>query len=145
MPVGSAGAGAAGTGAGGSYKTVHTRIRRLGLATGHFTGKAWNQGERYRSLGRQYSLTEILVADSPYAFTHGLRNRLLKEGYKAHRCERCGLEEWLAEPIPLELHHLNGVNNDHRLENLQLLCPNCHAQTSSYQGKNQLKHSARVV
>ncbi|RSK46212.1 HNH endonuclease [Hymenobacter perfusus] len=131
--------------AGGNYKTVHERIRRLTLSTEHFTGKAWNQGERYRNFGRQYSMEEILVQNSPYAFTHGLRGRLLKEGYKVHQCEQCGLTEWLNKPIPLELHHLNGVHNDHRLENLQLLCPNCHAQTGSYRGKNQIRHSARVV
>ncbi|WBA40712.1 HNH endonuclease [Hymenobacter canadensis] len=131
--------------AGGNYKTVNDRIKRQVLGIGHFTGKAWNVGNRYRSFGRKCRLAEILVADSPYTFTHGLRGRLLKEGYKAHRCEQCGLEEWRSMPIPLELHHINGVNNDHRLENLQLLCPNCHAQTSSYRGKNQLKSSARVV
>ena len=129
----------------GNYKTVHNRIKRQALEIGHFMGKAWNVGNRYRNFGRQYRIGEILVANSPYAFTHGLRGRLLKEGYKAHRCEQCGLEEWQAMPIPLELHHINGVNNDHRLKNLQLLCPNCHAQTSIYRSKNQLKSSARVV
>ncbi|WP_035559142.1 HNH endonuclease [Hymenobacter sp. IS2118] len=131
--------------AGGNYKTVHSRIARLGLDTSHFTGAAWNVGVRYRSFGRKAELREILVEHSPYAFTHGLRRRLLKEGVKQHRCEACGLNTWQGQPIPLELHHQNGVNNDHRLENLQLLCPNCHAQTTSYRGKNHLKSFARVV
>ncbi|MCB2406880.1 HNH endonuclease [Hymenobacter lucidus] len=131
--------------AGGNYKTVKDRIAALGLDTNHFTGSGWNVGERYRNFGRQYRLEDILIENSPYAFTHGLRNRLLKEGYKAYKCEQCGLTEWLSQPIPLELHHMNGVSNDHRLENLQLLCPNCHAQTTSYRGKNQLRASARVV
>ena len=125
--------------AGGNYKTVHTRIRQLGLDTSHFTGAGWNVGARYRAFGKCSPLAEILIEGSDYHFTHGLKKRLLKENVKQHRCEECGLSEWRTLPIPLELHHHNGINNDHRLENLQLLCPNCHAQTDSYRGKNQLK------
>ena len=125
--------------AGGNYKTVHSRIAKLGLDTSHFTGAGWNVGLRYRSFGRKAGLEEILVENSPYAFTHGLRGRLIKEGWKEHRCEECNLIEWRGCPIPLELHHNNGINNDHRIDNLQLLCPNCHAQTRNYRGKNQLK------
>jgi Zn finger protein HypA/HybF involved in hydrogenase expression len=78
-----------------------------------------------------------MVENSPYNFTHGLKNWLLKEKMKARYCEDCGLTEWKNHPIQLELHHRNGVNNGHRLENLQLLCPNCHALTDKCRGKNQ--------
>ena len=61
----------------------------------------------------------------------------MKEGYKECRCEKCGNTEWFGKPIPLELHHINGDNNDNSLENLQMLCPNCHAFTYNYGGKNQ--------
>ncbi len=125
--------------AGGNYKTVHARTKQLGLDTSHWTGAAWNQGARYKAFGRKATLEEILVENSPYAFTHGLRGRLLKEGWRQHQCECCGLAEWRGQPISLELHHCNGVNNDHRISNLQLLCPNCHAQTKNYRGKNQQK------
>ena len=123
--------------AGGNYKTVHNRIKLLGLDTGHSTGAGWNVGERYKAFGHKATLEEILVENSAYAFTHGLRCRLLKEGLKRQQCECCGLAEWCGQPIPLELHHDNGVNNDHRLSNLHLLCPNCHALTANYRGKNQ--------
>ncbi len=125
--------------AGGNYKTVHTRIAKPGIDTSHFTGAAWNQGARYRSFGRKAQLVEILVENSSYNFTHGLKKRLLQEKLKVWRCEGCGLAEWQQQPISLELHHQNDINNDHRLENLQLLCPNCHALTDNYRGKNQFK------
>ncbi|MDO7874951.1 HNH endonuclease signature motif containing protein [Hymenobacter sp. ASUV-10] len=79
-----------------------------------------------------------------------MKKRLLKAGLKEARCEEYQLIAWRRQPIALELHHRNGINNDHRLENLQLLCPNCHAQTNSYRGENQSDRSsvnalARVV
>ena len=70
-----------------------------------------------------------------------LRERLLKEGLKEHKCEnpKCGLSEWHNLPIPLQLHHINGDRTDNRLENLQLLCPNCHALTDNYCGRKLKK------
>ena len=123
--------------AGGNYKTVHSRVRQLRLDTSHWTGAAWNQGARFQTFGKCSPLTDILVENSEYHFTCGLKKRLLKELVKEHRCEVCNRTKWNKQPIPLELHHVNGVNNDHRLENLQLLCPNCHALTANYRGKNQ--------
>ena len=128
--------------AGGNYKTVHGRIKQLGLDTSHFTGAGWNVGPRYQMLGKPFSWDGILVENSAYSSTFHLRNRLIQHGLKGAKCEKCGLTEWLDEAIPLELHHANGVNNDHRLTNLQLLCPNCHALTDNYRGKNQRKSMA---
>ncbi|MBT2559529.1 hypothetical protein J7E24_17225, partial [Hymenobacter sp. ISL-91] len=87
--------------AGGNYKTVHARVARLGLDTSHWTGAGWNTGARYKAFGRKATLEEILVRNSAYAFTHGLRGRLLKEGWKQHQCEQCGLTEWCGQPIAL--------------------------------------------
>lgn len=128
--------------AGGNYKTVHARVARLGLDTSHWTGASWNQGARFQKFGKSTPLSDILVENSEYNSTYGLKNRLLKTLLKECQCEVCNLTEWNGQPIPLELHHLNGINNDHRLENLQLLCRNCHAQTSNYRGKNQAKAAA---
>jgi len=65
-----------------------------------------------------------------------LKKRLLKENVKMHRCENCGLTEWLACPIPLEQHHKDGKRYNNAIENLLLLCPNCHALTDNYRAKN---------
>jgi len=63
--------------------------------------------------------------------------RLIEEGYKELRCEKCGLSEWLGKEIPIELHHINGDNSDNTLENLQILCPNCHSFTDNYRWKKK--------
>ena len=68
--------------------------------------------------------------------TYHLKERLLKEGVKECKCECCGNTKWMGEPIALELHHVNGVKDDLRIENLQILCPNCHAFTDNYRGRN---------
>jgi transposase len=66
-----------------------------------------------------------------------VKARLLALGEREDRCELCGIEAWLGEPLPTQLHHVNGDNCDNRLENLQLLCPNCHSQTETWGGRNR--------
>ena len=68
--------------------------------------------------------------------TNKIRGRLLEEGYKEHKCECCGLTTWMDKPIPLEVHHKDGNRHNNTIENFVLLCPNCHAFTDSYRGKN---------
>jgi 5-methylcytosine-specific restriction endonuclease McrA len=65
-----------------------------------------------------------------------LRERLIDEGYKEYKCERCLLSEWLNGKIPLHLHHKDGNSENHKLENLEILCPNCHCLTDTYGSKN---------
>ena len=84
-------------------------------------------------------LKEILVKNSLFN-RRQLKHRLLKEGIKEYRCEKCQRTEWEGNPIPLELHHINGDNKDNRIENLQLLCPNCHSITDNYCGRKLRKN-----
>lgn len=122
--------------AGSNYDTIKRKIKELSLDTTHMTGKVWNQGERYRPVMVAQSLETILIENSTYKSTYHLKDRLLKEGVKEYKCECCGSSEWMGQPIALELHHVNGIKDDLRLENLQILCPNCHAFTDNYRGKN---------
>ena len=121
--------------AGGNYNHTKTRIKNLGLDISHFTGQGWNKGKK---LGPKRTLDELLVSDRKYPYqSHKLKSRLLSEGIKQHKCENCGITEWNGKPTPLELDHINGLNYDNRLENLRIICPNCHAQTETYRGKNK--------
>ena len=65
-----------------------------------------------------------------------VKRRLIRLGLKENRCERCGISEWRGALLSLALHHINGDGRDNRLENLQLLCPNCHSQTDNFAGRN---------
>ncbi|MEQ8675898.1 MAG: HNH endonuclease [Aggregatilineales bacterium] len=121
--------------AGGNYQTLKKRIDKLGLDTSHFRGQGWLKN-RKNVYTRKTPLDEILVKNSTYASSNNLRQRLLQEGVFDAICSSCGLETWLDQPIPLELDHINGDRRDNRLENLRLLCPNCHALTATYRGKN---------
>lgn len=81
----------------------------------------------------------------PNYHTSSLLKRLIQEGYKEYKCERCGLTEWQGEPIPLQLHHKDGVHINNLLNNLEVLCPNCHALTDTYCGKNLKKKKSTKI
>lgn len=67
--------------------------------------------------------------------TH-VKSRLLRAGLLEERCSTCGITQWRGAPLALELHHVNGDGRDNRLENLTILCPNCHSQTDTWGGRN---------
>jgi hypothetical protein len=121
--------------AGGNYQTLNKYIKLYGIDISHFTGMGWNVGLKFKP-NPPKSLKNILVNPSHYQ-SHKLRLRLIEEGYKTHCCENCNNSEWLNLPIPLEIHHIDGNNTNNCIENLQILCPNCHALTDNYRGKNK--------
>jgi len=86
-------------------------------------------------------LEAILAAGRRRNRNH-VKLRLLAAGLKQERCEACGLTDWDGRSISLELHHVNGDGQDNRLENLRLLCPNCHSQTDTWGGRNKARRAA---
>jgi Zn finger protein HypA/HybF involved in hydrogenase expression len=119
--------------AGGNYQTTNRRIKKLNIDISHFTGQAWNRG---KVIGPKRPIEEYLIENSVVQ-SFKLKGRLIAEGLKEHKCECCGITEWNGKPAPIELDHINGNHHDNRLENLRILCPNCHAQTDTYRGKNK--------
>jgi len=88
--------------------------------------------------GTKIPLEDILNGKHPQYQSNKLRIRLLEEGYFQYKCYSCNLTEWLNNPIPLELEHIDGNSSNNKLDNLTLLCPNCHSLTPTFRGKNKI-------
>ena len=90
----------------------------------------------HKPSGRKIPLDKILNGEYPEYQTNKLRIRLLETEIKKHECEICKNSTWQGLLIPLELHHLDGDRTNHNIQNLQIICPNCHSQTETFRGKN---------
>lgn len=121
---------------GGNYNTIKKYISKYKIDTFHFTGQVWNKGKKYTDKTALIKLEDILQKGVKYN-SNKLKKRLIAANLKQDICENCGCsDKWMGKPITLELHHINGDHFDNRLENLQILCPNCHSQTLFYRNRN---------
>lgn len=104
--------------------------------------RVWNKGATRKTdpridaicKKRELNLEDILSNKVPCQ-SNRLKWKLIDAGYKEHKCENCGLSEWLGNPIPIELHHVDGDNSNNKLDNLKIICPNCHTLTDNYRWK----------
>lgn len=110
---------------GGTQEALKKAVKERNLDISHFTGQGWNKNN--------------------YDYSTFTKNSTRKNGkptldavinLRGRKCEQCGTTEWLGNPINLEIHHIDGNHNNNELENIQLLCPNCHSYTENYRGKN---------
>lgn len=108
-------------GAGGTYSVVKKYLQQYEIDTSHWKGQAWSKDQRLKDW-------------SNYAGHQTLKKHLIAD--RSHCCELCKLNTWNEQPIPIEVHHVDGDRTNNTQKNLMLLCPNCHATTSTWKGRN---------
>lgn len=119
---------------GGDHPTLYRYIDQFDI---DLTKLEENRSKKQsKQIGNKKSLEDVFSGKVEYSNSNHLRIRLIEEGYKEHKCEICGRTEWLGQPIPLELDHIDGDHSNNKLENLRVLCPNCHACSDHYCGRN---------
>ncbi len=115
-------------------ETLNSYLKRFGL---EYKGNMGGEGKK----------SPIRKSASEYLFNgstinpHKLKLKLIADKLKEKKCENCEGRNWLGKEIPLELHHINGNRFDNRIENLQIICPNCHALTDNYSGRKTKKEN----
>lgn len=102
---------------GGNYDNIKKHLQRLNIDTSHWLGQGWNKNQQLKEW-------------SNYTRVSHLKPHLIS--LRGHKCENCGNSEWCGKPIKLEVHHIDGDRTNNNINNLQLLCPNCHSITPNW-------------
>lgn len=116
--------------------TYKKHATRLGVYRTNQGGKG-NKYPNRSAHQKKIDLNAVLRGDRPETQTGWIKRHLLLEGIKKNECELCGIKDWMGAPLSCHLDHINGISHDHRIENLRMICPNCHSQTDTYCGRNK--------
>lgn len=131
---------------GGNFEIMKARLSKFEIDYSHFTGKGWRKGESFKTKKRK--LADILTLNSQYRSgspyqSNAVKKILFRNDLKEKKCENCGITDWLGEEISFELHHIDGNKFNNQINNLKILCPNCHCLTDNYRGKNTTKEGPK--
>lgn len=128
----------------GNHRTLKQRIKEDSLDVNQLEKKRHERVKQW-SIKNKIPLSEIMVENSSYCNTKGLKIKLIRNKILEYSCEKCGNKGmWMEEKLTLQIEHKNGNNKDNRLENLCFLCPNCHSQTKTYAGRNSGAKKNRI-
>ena len=109
---------------GSNPKTVRKKMDEFGVDYSHFTGQRWNTNSNNPVYRDKYASK---LSEDKTPKSANIRTKVINLGLKENKCEECGITEWRGKPITIQLHHINGDRSDNRVENLRMLCPNCHS------------------
>lgn len=118
--------------------TLNSYLKKMGI---EYSGNSARKGFIRPDLQDGYKPAALYFHKNSAISSSKLRVKILRENLKPHTCENCGMSEWLGNPIPLELEHIDGDHYNNEWDNLKLLCPNCHALTPTHSGKNIGKYT----
>jgi len=124
---------------GGTQATLKKKIEEFGIDISHFTGQGWNgHSNTVVEVNREkYTIDEIFIKNSPVT-QKVMRGYVERHNLLEYKCQNCGCDgHWQDGIISLEIDHIDGDNTNNELSNLRYLCPNCHALTETYRGKNK--------
>lgn len=122
-----------------AYRIMKFDIKENNIDASHFTARRTKSGKNI-----YYDLSELLVENSTHDNNRRLKERLFREKVLKNECSKCKIIDWNNEKITLPLDHINGINNDNRINNLRILCPNCHSQTKTFSRNSQYKKPIKI-
>lgn len=136
-------------------RSMREAIVKTGIPATTFKRKATQLGiykpnQGHKGYGIKYkwnkeNLLDVLEKGSQKFQSYGLKNLLLRTGVFENKCMSCGISQWNSRPLQIQLHHKDGNKNNNKLENLMMLCPNCHSQTDTYTSRNLSKNKVRKL